>query len=325
MQKNSDYSYSYGVKDLHTGDIKHQWEKKEGDVVKGQYSVVEPDGRIRTVDYTADSKNGFNAIVKHKGRAHHPHTKGTSHSHIKVSPAEHKVESPTFLSEGPEVATHFESSHGIVSAHGLNDGEHYQFSTESVAIASTESNEVAPVKNTFIYIPREEPKKEVKYKFRPYVQYQAPELPVDLRFLKQDEKILPVDVSLINPIEIDLSNQSQHTEQKELSPEELKKFLNDYYKGSYNIAGEEEFRPVAKPAQPQRTNQKPVTTPGLSSYSTQPDGYSYPKPNYDRRNSVRPVQFPMAEEQPLKRTIRRMANNGRVRYAKTITYHEEEK
>lgn len=27
-------------------------------------SVVEPDGSIREVDYTADSKNGFNAVVK---------------------------------------------------------------------------------------------------------------------------------------------------------------------------------------------------------------------------------------------------------------------
>lgn len=28
----------------------------------GQYSLVEPDGSIRTVDYTADSINGFNAV-----------------------------------------------------------------------------------------------------------------------------------------------------------------------------------------------------------------------------------------------------------------------
>lgn len=28
----------------------------------GQYSLVEPDGSIRTVDYTADPINGFNAV-----------------------------------------------------------------------------------------------------------------------------------------------------------------------------------------------------------------------------------------------------------------------
>ncbi|CAI6342860.1 unnamed protein product [Macrosiphum euphorbiae] len=53
------YHFNYGVKDLHTGDLKSQWEKREGDVVKGSYSLMEPDGSIRTVDYTADSHNGF--------------------------------------------------------------------------------------------------------------------------------------------------------------------------------------------------------------------------------------------------------------------------
>lgn len=195
----------------------------------------------------------------------------------------------------------------------MNEGEHYQFSTES--------NEIAPVKSTFIYIPREAPiKKEVKYKYvRPKVQYQAPqELPVDLSLLKQGQKVLPVDVSLINPIEIDLSKETQDTQQKELSQEELKKFLDDYYKGAYNLAGEDEFRPTAlPPPEAQKPNQKPVTTPGLSSYSTQL-GYSYPKPVYDRRNSVRPVQFPATEEEP---SVRKRTP---VRYTRKITYHHEE-
>jgi hypothetical protein len=46
------------VTDHHTGDIKHQSETRDGGVVKGQYSLVEPDGSIRTVDYTADDING---------------------------------------------------------------------------------------------------------------------------------------------------------------------------------------------------------------------------------------------------------------------------
>lgn len=57
------YSFKYGVNDHHTGDIKSQHETRDGDVVKGQYSLVEPDGSIRTVDYTADKHNGFNAVV----------------------------------------------------------------------------------------------------------------------------------------------------------------------------------------------------------------------------------------------------------------------
>lgn len=38
----------------------------------GQYSLVEPDGSIRTVDYTADKHNGFNAVV-HKTPPTHSH------------------------------------------------------------------------------------------------------------------------------------------------------------------------------------------------------------------------------------------------------------
>ncbi|KAK4880006.1 hypothetical protein RN001_008152 [Aquatica leii] len=73
------YTFKYGVNDFHTGDIKSQHETRDGDVVKGQYSVVEPDGSIRTVDYTADKHNGFNAIVhrtaatKHEESEQHVH------------------------------------------------------------------------------------------------------------------------------------------------------------------------------------------------------------------------------------------------------------
>lgn len=334
LQKASDYSFSYGVKDLHTGDIKHQWEKKIGDVIKGHYSMVESDGRIRIVDYTADSKNGFKAIVKHKGEAIHPHTDGTSYARQKLLPARHEepIIEKTILHKPPNIATHFESSHGILST--LNDGEQYQFSTESSAIpqyVSTEANEVAPIKNTYYYIPKEEaePKKEVKYEFKPYVPKEVGithELPVDLSLLKQEGKI-PVDVSLINPVEIDLSDvnhqSNEETNQKELSAEELKTFLNEYYKNEYKVPEKEEFRPT-EPQQPQRKKKRPVTTPGLSNYSTH-QGYSYPKPGVNRRGNLRPVQFPPVQEQPLKRALKRMAGNtGYVRYAKTVTYHDDE-
>uniref|UniRef100_A0A8D8L9X5 Cuticle protein 19 n=1 Tax=Culex pipiens TaxID=7175 RepID=A0A8D8L9X5_CULPI len=66
------YSFNYGVHDGLTGDVKSQVESRDGDVVKGQYSLVEPDGSVRTVDYTADKHSGFNAVV-HKTApvAHH--------------------------------------------------------------------------------------------------------------------------------------------------------------------------------------------------------------------------------------------------------------
>ncbi|XP_047511838.1 larval cuticle protein A2B-like isoform X2 [Pieris napi] len=57
------YSFAYDVQDGLTGDSKSQHETRDGDVVQGSYSVVDPDGTKRTVEYTADPHNGFNAVV----------------------------------------------------------------------------------------------------------------------------------------------------------------------------------------------------------------------------------------------------------------------
>ncbi|CAG9763772.1 unnamed protein product [Ceutorhynchus assimilis] len=64
------YKFEYGVSDPHTGDQKSQEEVRDGDVVRGSYSLVEPDGSKRRVDYVADPINGFNAVVK-KEPLHH--------------------------------------------------------------------------------------------------------------------------------------------------------------------------------------------------------------------------------------------------------------
>ncbi|CAB3233488.1 unnamed protein product [Arctia plantaginis] len=58
------YSYGYDVQDALTGDYKGHQEHRNGDLVTGSYSVVDPDGTRRIVDYTADSLNGFNAVVR---------------------------------------------------------------------------------------------------------------------------------------------------------------------------------------------------------------------------------------------------------------------
>ncbi|KAL9698672.1 hypothetical protein quinque_002113 [Culex quinquefasciatus] len=60
---NPQYSYSYHIADALTGDNKEQQESRSGDVVTGSYSLVEPDGTRRVVEYTADPVNGFNAVV----------------------------------------------------------------------------------------------------------------------------------------------------------------------------------------------------------------------------------------------------------------------
>ena len=65
------YKFEYGVKDEKTGDHKSQWESRDGDVVKGEYTLDEADGTHRVVEYSSDKHNGFNAVVKTIGHAHH--------------------------------------------------------------------------------------------------------------------------------------------------------------------------------------------------------------------------------------------------------------
>lgn len=86
------YAYSYGVKDFHTGDFKNQWETREGDVVKGSYTILEPDGTTRIVDYTADKHNGFTAVVRKEAG----HAQASTQS---VVAAEASYEQPVVVAE----------------------------------------------------------------------------------------------------------------------------------------------------------------------------------------------------------------------------------
>ena len=61
------YSYGYSVNDARSGDLKAREETRDGDVVQGSYTVADPDGRIRHVEYTADRDHGFNARVTYDG------------------------------------------------------------------------------------------------------------------------------------------------------------------------------------------------------------------------------------------------------------------
>ncbi|XP_046398210.1 larval cuticle protein A2B-like [Ischnura elegans] len=63
VDPNPSYNYSYDVSDAETGDTKTQSQSLENGVVRGSYTVVDPDGIKRTVEYTADDVNGFNAVV----------------------------------------------------------------------------------------------------------------------------------------------------------------------------------------------------------------------------------------------------------------------
>nr|CAD7396503.1 unnamed protein product [Timema cristinae] len=77
--------FAYGVEDPMTGNSQNRKESRDGDVVKGEYTVLEADGSVRTVTYTADPKNGFQATVHHSAptSAHRPtvsHSPSSSHS-----------------------------------------------------------------------------------------------------------------------------------------------------------------------------------------------------------------------------------------------------
>lgn len=63
LQAKPDYTFSYGVEDPLTGNSQNHKETRDGDIVKGQYTVLDPDGTTRTVTYTADPQNGFQATV----------------------------------------------------------------------------------------------------------------------------------------------------------------------------------------------------------------------------------------------------------------------
>ncbi|XP_069705124.1 uncharacterized protein [Periplaneta americana] len=58
------YDYRYAVDDPKSGVINDRWEQRYGEYVKGAYSVLDPDGRVRTVDYEVDGPKGFHAVIR---------------------------------------------------------------------------------------------------------------------------------------------------------------------------------------------------------------------------------------------------------------------
>lgn len=69
------YDFTYSVKEE---GIDHDHKaQSDGDVVKGEYRTLLPDGRTQIVRYTADWKNGYNAEVIYEGEATYPEPKPT--------------------------------------------------------------------------------------------------------------------------------------------------------------------------------------------------------------------------------------------------------
>ncbi|XP_066147114.1 adult-specific cuticular protein ACP-20-like [Euwallacea fornicatus] len=74
------YQFEYGVNDPYSDDMKSQQEYREHDHVRGGYSLKEPDGTRRIVEYVAGPHSGFHAVVRRVGHAQHPAVYG-KHGH----------------------------------------------------------------------------------------------------------------------------------------------------------------------------------------------------------------------------------------------------
>ena len=66
------FDFAYAVKDEYSGNDFGHDETSDGEVTKGSYRVLLPDGRTKIVTYTADHHNGFVAEVSYEGVASYP-------------------------------------------------------------------------------------------------------------------------------------------------------------------------------------------------------------------------------------------------------------
>ncbi|XP_072931788.1 sodium/potassium-transporting ATPase subunit alpha-4-like [Epargyreus clarus] len=107
IDPNPAYSFSYGVADPSTGDHKDASETLQNGVVHGSYSLVEPDGHVRKVTYTADKVNGFNAVVERTGASHAaPVAVAAPIAKIAVAPAPVAVAAPVAKYTLPAIGGH---------------------------------------------------------------------------------------------------------------------------------------------------------------------------------------------------------------------------
>jgi len=71
----SPYSFNYAVADDYSNAAFNQAESNDGNgVVQGSYSVNLPDGRVQTVNYSANDYDGLVAEVSYEGTAAYPET-----------------------------------------------------------------------------------------------------------------------------------------------------------------------------------------------------------------------------------------------------------
>ncbi|KAB0798006.1 hypothetical protein PPYR_08999 [Photinus pyralis] len=223
--KTNDYSFSYGVKDMHTGDVKDQWEKKEGGVVKGQYSMMEADGSIRTVDYVADKEHGFHAYVKFNGNQH-----PLSSSHQLVHMEAEKLPKKIIKSPKPSHEYLYKPSE----------------SRPQPAIVNIKQVKKAPSTT--------KKPDSIKNEVNPNLQF-----PLDLSFLETNNKVIPLQVSKLNPVEIKVSDGLTTQQQHKIRKPTENRFNQQFV--------ETDFQPIVSNLT-YKTNKKPLVTPGLRNYAS---------------------------------------------------------
>ncbi|XP_055605932.1 histidine-rich glycoprotein-like [Uranotaenia lowii] len=107
------YKYDYGVEDPHTGNHHSHWEERDGDVVKGAYTLFDSDGSTRIVEYTADPLHGFKAVVK---KIQHKQLETHEHEHEHHGHHGHHHE--------PELKMHHGHHEHMVHHHHVHEHDH---------------------------------------------------------------------------------------------------------------------------------------------------------------------------------------------------------
>uniref|UniRef100_A0A1I8Q176 Uncharacterized protein n=1 Tax=Stomoxys calcitrans TaxID=35570 RepID=A0A1I8Q176_STOCA len=87
------YKFAYDVNDQHTGDNHSHTEQRDGDLVHGEYSLIDADGFRRVVQYTVDPHSGFNAVVN---RIPLEHVKTVV---TQVAPVAYVAPTPTYVKQ----------------------------------------------------------------------------------------------------------------------------------------------------------------------------------------------------------------------------------
>lgn len=73
IKAHPEYHYGFKIDDDKHHVYTDKKEDRDGHKVTGSYSLLQPDGKIRNVHYTADKHSGFHAEVTYTGHGHDSH------------------------------------------------------------------------------------------------------------------------------------------------------------------------------------------------------------------------------------------------------------